>query len=213
MDFHRIISRRDLSDSAYVLRFERNNLNFLPGQHINVGLNGDENRPYSIYSGLYDDYLEILIKEVKNGNISHKLKLTQPDDFVSVDQPHGFFTVDAEINKKVPFWFIGTGTGISPFHSFIRSYPGLSYRIIHGIRYFSEAYDHDKYETGHYICCTSRDSDGDFNGRVTEYVKNADILKEAYFFLCGNYEMIDDVFNLLIDSGVHKLQIKSEGYF
>ena len=96
MRFHKIISRREFNGSAYILRFERKDLIFTPGQHINVGIKDDDDRPYSIYSGINDDYIEILVKEVKNGNISNKLKLLKSGDEVSVGSPHGSFTIDTD---------------------------------------------------------------------------------------------------------------------
>jgi ferredoxin-NADP reductase len=212
MGLHSLISRRDLTDSAYILRFERNGLIFTPGQHINVGIPGDDDRPYSVYSGLNDDYLEILVKEVKDGNISYKLKLLESGREVSIGKPHGSFTVEAEFKEASNFLFISTGTGISPYHSFVRSYPGLNYRIIHGIRYAYESYDREVYGDK-YTCCVTQDDKGDFKGRIPDYLNNHDFIRSDFYFLCGNTEMIDEIFDLLIGRGIDKMQIKSEGYF
>jgi len=212
MRFHKIISRREFNGSAYILRFERKDLIFTPGQHINVGIKDDDDRPYSIYSGINDDYIEILVKEVKNGNISNKLKLLKSGDVVSVGSPHGSFTIDTDAILSARHWFIATGTGISPYHSFILSYPELKYRIIHGIRYYKEAYDKDHYQDK-YSCCTTGDTLGDYNGRVTNYIKEELIDRSAFYFLCGNYSMIDDVYDILIDRGIDETKIKTEGYF
>jgi ferredoxin/flavodoxin---NADP+ reductase len=212
MNLHKVTGIRNLSDSAYILRFERNNIRFVPGQHINVGLPDEDDRPYSIYNGIDDDHLEILVKEVINGYISKKLRHVEPGEFVSIDEPFGEFTIENEIKRQVPFWFIATGTGISPFHSFVLSYPGIRYRIIHGIRYWKESYEREAYKEGTYICCTTCD-EGDYNGRVTEYLEGSDLDGQAYYYVCGSYEMIDQVFDLLILKGVSKTQIQTEGYF
>lgn len=212
MHFHRIISRRELNGSAYILRFERKNLMFTPGQHIGVGILDDDDRPYSIYSGINDDYIEILVKEVKNGNISNKLKLLNPGDVVSVGSPHGSFTIDNDTVLSASYCFIATGTGISPYHSFILSYPALNYRIVHGIRYYNEAYDREHYQD-RYSCCTTGDTLGDYNGRVTKFIRDQLIDKSAFYFLCGNYNMIDDVYDILIEKGIDETNIKTEGYF
>ena len=43
---------RHLTESTYVLRFSRNGMKFIPGQHLVLGLTGSaELREYSIYSG------------------------------------------------------------------------------------------------------------------------------------------------------------------
>ena len=46
MSLHKVINRHNLNDSGNILCFERNNINFLSGQLINLGLNGDDNRTY-----------------------------------------------------------------------------------------------------------------------------------------------------------------------
>ncbi len=210
MGLHKVISKREFVGSAYVLRFERNGLVFIPGQHLNVGVVGDEDRPYSIYSGLEDDYLEILVKEIRNGNVSGKLKLLKPGELLSVGSPHGSFNIEPDNNMK--FWLIATGTGISPFHSFVRSFPSLNYRLIHGVRFYKESYDREAYGN-YYHCCVTGESSGHFQGRITEYIKNEIIDNSALFYLCGNYSMIDDVYDILKDKGISETRIKSEGYF
>ena len=46
---HRVIGRRDISPSTFILRLSRENLSFVPGQWINVGpLGRREQREYSI---------------------------------------------------------------------------------------------------------------------------------------------------------------------
>ncbi|MBN1181910.1 MAG: hypothetical protein JXB49_06455 [Bacteroidales bacterium] len=212
MNLRKVISKRELPGSAYILRFEREGLNFDPGQHLTVGIVDDDDRPYSIYSGLNDDYIEVLIKEVRNGNISNKLKLLQPGDLVVVGSPHGSFTLDQGMLEKEKLWLIATGTGISPFHSFVRSFPALDYRVIHGIRFHQEAYDKDFFGA-QYFYCTTGDASGNFNGRVTEYLKNEELDDTAHYFLCGNYKMLDDVYDVLTSKGINGAQIKSEGYF
>jgi len=213
MEYHQVTEIRSISSSVYVLCFERKDIQFVPGQHLNVGLPGEEDRPYSIYSGHSEEHLEILVKEIEQGNISRKLRVVEPGDLITVDTPTGYFTIEEERKEKVPFWFIGTGTGISPFHCFVKSYSDLDYHIVHGIKAGHESFERKEYEAGRYISCTSRDSDGDYNGRITEYLRTSQLGPEAYYFVCGGYEMIDQVFDLLISKGISKFRIKTEGYF
>ena len=66
-----VLSVRDLTESTYILRFARKGMAFKPGQHLVVGIPGSgEYREYSIYSGINEDFLEILIKEVDDGLVS-----------------------------------------------------------------------------------------------------------------------------------------------
>lgn len=212
MGLHKVISLREFGDSAYVLRFERNGMKFLTGQHLNVGVVGDEDRPYSIYSGVEDDYLEILIKVVANGKVSGRLKLLHPGDIISVGSPHGSFTIEPDKLQSTKVWLIATGTGISPYHSFVRSFPVLNYRLIHGIRFYRESYDRQVYEEN-YFCCVTGESAGNFHGRITDYLRDEVTDNSTSFYLCGNYNMIDEVYDILVEKGVNEAQIKSEGYF
>ena len=121
---HRVIEVRDLNEATYVLCFERLGMQFQPGQYISVGPRGDINmREYSIYSPVDSEYLEILVKEVEGGYVSRRLRALRPEDEVYVEGPFGFFLMDEEIRRRRTY-MIGTGTGISPFHCFVGSYPG-----------------------------------------------------------------------------------------
>jgi NAD(P)H-flavin reductase len=80
-------------------------------------------REYSVYSSPGDEYLEILVKEVDGGYVSTRLGALKPGDGVAVDGPFGFFTIDEDWRDH-RYVFVATGTGISPFHDFVRSYPG-----------------------------------------------------------------------------------------
>ncbi len=88
---------RELSAGAFVLRFDRDGLEFEPGQYLNVGVKGDlDMREYSIYSGPGDDYLEILVKEVEGGYVSRRLRKLGSGGEVTVEGPFGFFVTQPE---------------------------------------------------------------------------------------------------------------------
>jgi ferredoxin--NADP+ reductase/benzoate/toluate 1,2-dioxygenase reductase subunit len=205
---------RNLTSATYVLRISKNEMKFKPGQHIVAGFpNTKDAREYSIYSGANDDYLEILIREVDNGVVSRKLRNLSPGDTLEINGPYGFFmynTIPPEFKK---FLFIASGTGIAPFHSFVRSYPEADYQIIHGIRTIDERYDAGDYKKDRYIACTSRDLKGDFNGRVTEYLRSADLEEDRDIYLCGNSEMILESIEILEKRGFSSNRIFTEVYF
>ncbi len=213
MKEHKILLNKKLTKNTFILRFEKKDLRFVPGQHLCVGVSDDDDRPYSIYNGENDEYIEILIREVQDGNISKKLKQLKTNDLVSVEHPHGYFCIKDKLENNPEFVFIATGTGISPFHSFIKSYPDLSYTLIHGVRTTEEAYDADFYPEENYVLCTSRDSTGKFTGRVTDYIKTIELNPKSYYYLCGNSEMIDDVYNILESRGISRNNIRTETYF
>ena len=53
----------------------------------------------------------------------------------------------------------------------------------------------------------------DFKGRVTDYLKDIDFSQDTNAFLCGNCDMIYDVFDMLQDRGLPTTQIHTEVYF
>jgi ferredoxin--NADP+ reductase/benzoate/toluate 1,2-dioxygenase reductase subunit len=189
-------------------------MDFKSGQHIIVGLKGELNqREYSIYSGENDDYLEILVREVPDGNVSQQLKNCKPGDLLQVNGPFGSFGIekfDLLTRKHV---FIATGTGISPFHSLVRSYPEIDYALIHGVRYANEAYERDEYDPRRYILCTSKETNEGKKGRVTRFLSGFRVKSGMLFYLCGNSNMIYEVSHILQDKGVPAEQILTEIYF
>lgn len=213
-NIYKVESIRFLTDSTYVLRFNRNNMHFIAGQHLSVGLANDpQAREYSVYSSTKDTSLEILIKEVDNGIVSKRLKKVKPGDQLRVNGPMGFFKLDEDKISSHKHLFIGTGTGISPFHSFVKSYPELNYRLIHGVRYSNEAYEKDDYNKNSYVLCSSRDKKGDYYGRTTNYLRTQKIDIETQVYLCGNCDMIFEAYDILTDKGIPTENIHTEVYF
>ncbi|HPE78163.1 MAG TPA: FAD-binding oxidoreductase, partial [Draconibacterium sp.] len=175
---------------------ERNNLQFQTGQFIMLkNLNSSAKREYSVYSGENDNYLEVLVREIEGGKVSGRLKKLKPGTEIEVEGPFGFFKFNPEKFSSQKFLFVATGTGISPFHSFIRTFPELDYQLIHGVRLKEEAYEHADYERESIKLCLSGDETGDFYGRVTDYLFTQKIDRETNCFLCGNSEMIYEAFD------------------
>jgi ferredoxin--NADP+ reductase/benzoate/toluate 1,2-dioxygenase reductase subunit len=205
---------RDLTEAAYVLRFSRNGMQFRPGQHLVAGImNTKDSREYSIYSGIHDDFLEILVREVDDGIVSKKLRKLAPGDTLEINGPYGFFMYNTQPPSFKKFLFIASGTGIAPFHSFARSYPNADYKIIHGIRTIDEAYERSGFPPDSYLSCTSRDENGDYNGRLTEYLKTAEIEPDRMIYLCGNSSMILEAIDILEQKGFSGNNIFTEVYF
>ena len=205
---------RLLTPSTYVIRFSRNEMKFNPGQHLVLGLPGsDDLREYSIYSGINDPFLEVLVKEVDEGVVSKLLKNIRPGDPVEVKGPYGFFMANAKAHGRRQLLFIASGTGIAPYHSFVNSYPDADYQLIHGVRTMEEAYDAEDYDPEKLCVCTSRDSSGSFEGRLTEYLKQTTLDPDWMVYLCGNSQMIYDAMEILQQRGVPQRHIFTEVYF
>lgn len=210
----KVLAIRNLTDSAFVLKVERDDFDFIPGQCVNIGLkNLAVNREYSTYSGLGDDYLEFLIRKVSGGLISNSLSNLKPDDEITLDGAYGMFNLVNPQEKKRRYVFVASGTGIAPFHAFVRSYPWIDYKIIHGISHCNEAYDRKDYAQGKYFSCVSKETGGDFNGRVTDYLKVNPVDREAVYYLCGNSSMINDVYDILRKFDISGSNIITEVFF
>ena len=122
------------------------------------------------------------------------------------------FCIDLINNSDKDIVLIATGTGIAPFRSMVFSYPDLNFRIIHGIQRSSETYFKNEFSCN-YVSCISQESSGDYSGRVTGYLKEVDFNKNSIFYLCGNFDMIYDVQNILSSKGHSLNSIFTEVYF
>ncbi len=214
MDKHRVIALRPLTEHTFILQLERKNLPFQTGQFVIIRRPRTiDQREYTVYSGEQEKFLEVLVREVNDGKVTPQLKKLKPGDQVEVDGPFGFFRFQPKLFPSQDFLFVATGTGISPFHSFIRTYPNLNYRLIHGVRYQNEAYGHEHFENQRIILCTTGDNNGSFHGRVTDYLSSRDFEQETQCFLCGNSQMIQQAFDILTGKGIPVQNIYTEVYF
>ena len=213
-NIHKIEEVRHINNLTFILQIERKGLDFIPGQHLVVGKKGDkEFRQYSLYNAINDNFFEILVKEVEDGQVTPKLKNMKPGDKLEISGPMGYFTLSKNTQKHIPLVFIATGTGIAPFKSFVTSYPNMDYKLIHGVKNISEAFDKELYNENSYVLCTSQDSKGNFKGRVTDYIKSQNFSKDTHFYLCGNSEMIFDVMEILKNKNFKANQMFAEVYF
>ena len=209
-----VLEIRNITEASFIVKFCRGNIDFRPGQHLVIGFPDTEKaREYSVYTGTREDYFEILIREVTEGKVSRKLHKLLPGDILNVSGPYGYFLSDIIPPDSKKSLFIASGTGIAPFHSFVRTYPDAEYTIIHGIRSIHEAYGRENYKKDNYIACTSRDKKGTFNGRLTEYLKQTNFINDYKVFLCGNNEMIRDATEILSEKGFRNSNIYAEVYF
>lgn len=213
-NYYKIQQIRTLTEHAFILSLPVSRFKFVAGQHISLSIPGDyQSREYSIYSAEEGRNLEILVKEVDGGYFSPKLKHLKAGDLVEVHGPFGKFGLDEKHIDDHKHVFIASGTGVAPFHSIVKSRPGLDYQLIHGVRELEEAYERYEYDADKYILCTSRDKRGDFEGRLTQYLKTVDFDKNTSFYLCGNSDMIFDSMEILREKGFGRENINVEVYF
>jgi ferredoxin/flavodoxin---NADP+ reductase len=211
---HKVLEIRNMSKHTFSIRVERNDLKFTAGQCVNIGLpNSGVNREYSSYSGEHESDLRFLIREVDDGQVSPKLRKLKAGDYIEVDGSYGLFTIGNPQDNSKKYVFIATGTGIAPFHCFVKSYPNITYKIIHGTQFIEEGYDRNDYKPGCYVQCVSREKGGEFSGRVTEFLKSNPQPLDSIYYLCGNRNMINEVYDILREQNVSGSNIITEVFF
>ncbi len=210
----RVISKTDISEKSYVLRIDRHGLDFIPGQYFIIGRKeSDTAREYTVYSSKNDDYLEFMITRIKDGIVSNDLANCKPGEELQVEGPLGYFELETNPDFRGKHVFIATGSGIAPFRSIVLSNPDLNYEIIHGARLLQDCYHKEDYSEDRYISCITREESGDFKGRVTDYLKQNPVDPEDMFYICGNTEMLYEVYDILISQGVVRESVRVEVFY
>jgi ferredoxin/flavodoxin---NADP+ reductase len=209
----KVLENRQISRDSFVLRLERNDFLFTAGQYLVVSFpNEREAREYSIYSGENDPWLEILIKSVPEGSFSHHLSQVKTGDTLNFEGPFGYFVLRPNEIAQRKHIFVATGTGISPFASYIKTYGQLNYELWHGIATLADSIEPHFYAANSLKLCISKEKSNHFNGRVTQYLRQH-LDKDAVYYLCGNSAMINDMTELLETMGVNPVDIRTEAFF
>ena len=211
---HKVLGNESLSSGTFKLQIERNGLEFRAGQCVNLGLpKTGVNREYSSYSGEQETELAFLVREVEDGDVSPALRRLKYGDTIEIDGAYGLFTLPESTPKKKSNVFIATGTGIAPFHSFVRTYPELEYLILHGTRLAEENYESAHYTSECYVQCVSQENGGCFQGRVSDYLRQNPQGAEKHYYLCGNRNMVNEIYDILREQKVSGSNITSEVFF
>jgi len=212
--FYTVQSITSITDRTFIVRIPRKELQFKAGQHISVGIKGESNfREYSIFSGENENFLEFLVKEVKTGYFTPRLRKVRIGQLLDINGPFGRFGIAKEKETTHKHIFIASGTGIAPFHSIVKSNPNLNYHMIHGVKNATEAYARNSFNQERYTLCTSRDGSGNYFGRVTKYLEDTTFEPETHFYLCGNSKMISDAIEVIKNKGFSRANVSAEIYF
>lgn len=210
---HKVLWRKDLSDSVFVLGLERHRLDFVPGQYLSLGCRGSlHTREYSIYSGTGDDWLEVLVRRVPGGLVSNQLGRLDSGDRVRLEGPFGNFVLPETLPPEGVV-MVASGTGIAPFRSMLRSRPDLPALVLHGIRQTTEAWGQADFTPGVVRHCVSGQPGGPYHGRVTAWLRDHQPDPRARYLLCGNCDMVYDSYELLVSAGVPAGHIGVEVFF
>ena len=211
---HTVLDVINLTPETFIIRLDRKDFQFEPGQYVVIRIpDQNKGREYSIYSGIADEYLDFLVREIPAGDFSRYLRHLKPGSELDVEGPKGYFILNENSKMGKSSLFIASGTGISPFHSYVKSFPQLNYKVLHGVHFANEAYGRETFDPQHFVLCTSRSTDGDFFGRVTNYLNQNPVSVETICYLCGNSDMIEEVTTILEKYGLPAENIRTEVFF
>jgi len=211
---HTVLDIINITPETFILRLQRDDFQFEPGQYVILRMPNElKGREYSVFSGTSDEYLDFLVREIPVGEFSRYLRHLAPGSQIDVEGPKGYFVLDKRSIQGAPIMLIATGTGISPFHSFVRSYPHLNYKILHGVKFADEAYGRESFDPQQTVICSSSIDDGDYFGRLTFYLQENPVSKDTICYLCGNSAMIDEVTDILEVYGLPPENIRTEVFF
>lgn len=243
-----VIGKIQLTPDLMILRVkaDKPNSDFKPGQYINLGMLASETRssnsvmpidnydrdklikrPYYIAS--VDSKMmefEFYISQVKSGQLTPRLfNLTHGRRLWIDDKIMGIFDLNS-VPKEHDLLLVATGTGLSPYISFLRSHikNNLEKRItiIHGaayrwdLGYYSElSLLNNNFENFKYYPTLIKEDDSweGLKGYVEDHFEKGiveDTLKlkldpeKTSIFLCGNSKMVEKVLSYLSTKGYDK---------
>jgi ferredoxin/flavodoxin---NADP+ reductase len=237
----RIVERKDFSSDLWMIRVDPGaEFRFAPGQYATLGVRSPTKhieRPYSIVSSPYEDFLEFFIDLVPQGDLTPLLyKLQVGDTFTCRRVAKGRFTLDTKTGHKNHL-LLATVTGIAPFVSYVRSLQRDSKQSPVQLRLFLIEGASHSWEFGYreemeqlaakvpwfiYIPTISRPwEDRDWHGetgRVEDLIrKYTDVwsldAQNTTAYLCGHPTMIENGKGILHRHGWQKDSLKEEVYF
>ncbi|WP_226435136.1 benzoate 1,2-dioxygenase electron transfer component BenC [Rhodococcus yananensis] len=198
----------------------RDDLVFLPGQYVNIGVPGSDDgtgkqatRSYSFSTGPNEDTLAFLVKITDGGLMSEYLRdRAQVGDTLEFTGPFGSFFLR---ERKRPSLLLAGGTGLAPLLSILSkvSVDGSDHPIhlIYGVTFDHDLAELDKLEeyskslpgfTFDY-CVADENSSAPNKGYVTglfapQHLNDGDV----DIYLCGPPPMVEAVRTHLADQGI-----------
>jgi len=137
-----LVERREMTEDLMVIKLEvSEKFNFKPGQYCTLGL-GKIERAYSIVSAPYENYLEIFVELVPEGELTPKMWALKLGEKMSVrPRAKGIFIQDKKMHHH---FMLSTVTGVAPYISMVRQYlhegkdDGNVFYIMYGASYIDE---------------------------------------------------------------------------
>ena len=217
----KLVERVDVTDELMVIKLVPEGdgaFKFRPGQYCTLGL-GPIERAYSIASAPHENFLEIFVELVPDGQLTPLMWRLEPGDYMSIrPRPKGIFTLDQNVHHH---FMLSTVTGVAPSVSMVRSYlhetgpearGDNTFYVLLGASYYDElTYDEefarlaDEHpETVKFVPTVSRPNDvrnakwtgagGRVNHIAEEYLEKYRLPQDdTRVYACGHPGMIEDM--------------------
>ncbi len=192
---------------------ERDKLNYLPGQYMNISPpNSDFHRSYSFSSGPSEDVVSFLVKLTRGGLMSEYLTdNAKVGDTLNLTGPMGSFFLREPLD---PILLLAGGTGLAPILSILEKLSedellDVPVRLIYGATFDHDLVELEKLDSykeklpdfDYFTVVSDPESNHERKGYVTDHMDPAGHLHngEADVYLCGPPPMVEAVRTFLND--------------
>jgi len=228
-----LVAIRDETPTARTLVFRAPDFPaFLPGQHVDVRLTAEDGyraeRSYSIASAPEDEYIELTIERLDDGEVSPFLcDELRVGDLIELRGPIGeYFVWTAALGG--PVLLIAGGSGIVPFRSVLRHHAAAKsdakIRVLHSSRTIADIIYHDeltKLESSGLVTVhhtLTRERSSDWTGRRRRF--DDTMLHElawmpderALTYVCGPTSFVESIADALVRLGHDSSAIRTERF-
>lgn len=223
----KLIEKTKLSESTFHLSFKcENPVNFIPGQFITflfTDQSGVKRRNYSIANYPGSDIIDVAASLVPGGFASEIFRKLEIGEELNAMLPFGQFILKTPPKRYI---LVATGTGITPYRSMLpdllklAEQQGTKVEIFMGARKAEDLIykeDLDQAANNKLVnvtyCLSKENISNYYYGRVSSLLRSFDLDPNGdQVYLCGNPNMVDELYTFLKDLGFTNLNAKREKY-
>lgn len=224
------------TENLYSLKIDADVDTFVAGQFTSLALEIDGERiarPYSFLSAPQQRPLEFFFYTATGGVLSNAMEELKVGDQIWLKKKaNGFFTL-SEVPDAKDLWMIGTGTGIAPFFSILKTEePWERFEnviLIHGVRAnadlrYQELINDIQNSRGEHFqfraFVTREDIPSTYRGRIPAAITDGNLEKfcslelapeDSQIMLCGNPDMVKESVEALKERGFKKNRRRTPG--
>ncbi|GJM12918.1 MAG: ferredoxin--NADP(+) reductase [Pseudohongiella sp.] len=232
-----VTDNKHWTDNLYSLQIAADVDEFVAGQFTSLALDIDGERvarPYSFLSAPGEHPLEFFFYTATGGVLSNAMEALQTGDHIWLKKKaNGFFTL-SEVPDSKELWMIGTGTGIAPFFSILKTKePWERFEkviLVHGVRanadlryqeLIEEIQDSRGSRFQFKAFVTREDVPGSYRGRIPAAIADGNLEKvcdtalspeDSQIMLCGNPDMVKESVAILKGRGFTKNRRRTPGH-